>query len=261
MPAIYAHYRFGNRILSRLPADVRGQILRHRRLFDLGLQGPDFFFYYKPAADTEIGRLGHEVHLCTGRAFFTQACRDLRSDSEEGVLSYLYGLLGHYCLDSVCHSYVDEMTASGIPSHMALESEFDRYLMAMDGISSPHTHRRSGCIKSDRSDYEVISRFFPPASPAQIGESLRGMALITDLLTCGNSLHRFLARKILGLMSTQKTGLIVPPAPDIDASRYNGQFFELFEQALDRYDILLEQMRDHLSFRGPFGQEFDRIFG
>lgn len=261
MPAIYAHYRFGNLILPTLPGDVRGQIQRHRRLFDLGLQGPDFFFYYKPAADTETGRMGHQVHMRSGRDFFTEVCREFHSDSEEAELAYLYGLLGHYCLDSVCHPFVDEMTASGTPSHTALESEFERYLMAMDGISSPHTHRRSDYLKSDRAEYEVIGRFFPPADAKQIGESLRGMALITDLLTCGNSLHRVLARKILGLISTDKMGLIVPPAPDADASRYNGAFFELFEQALGRYGALLEQLREYLAFREPLGAEFDRIFG
>jgi len=261
MPAIYAHYRFGNLILPGLRADVRGQILRHRRLFDLGLQGPDFFFYYKPTADTPIGRLGHELHMRTGRDFFTEVCQNLRSDSEEAVLAYLYGLLGHYCLDSVCHPFVDAVTASGTPSHTALESEFERYLMAMDGIRSPHSHRRSSYLKLAPAEFEPVSGCYPGVDAKQIGEAIRGMARITDLLTCGNALHRFLARRILGMISTQKMGLIVPPAPDADASCYNREFYALYEQAMERYPELLEQLRDHLSFREPLGAEFDRIFG
>ena len=47
MPASYAHYRFGKLLLPNLPSDVRQTIQRFRRMYDLGLQGPDFFFYYK----------------------------------------------------------------------------------------------------------------------------------------------------------------------------------------------------------------------
>lgn len=261
MPAIYAHYRFGKLILPALAADVRGQIQRHRRLFDLGLQGPDFLFYYRPFSDTAIARLGDTLHMRSGRDFFTEVCRDIHSDSEEPVLAYLYGLLGHYCLDSLCHPYVNEVTAAGAPSHTALESEFERYLLVMDGTAVAHTHRRSAYLQNRKEDLAVISPFFLGTEPGQIGEAIRSMALFTDLLTCGSALHRALARKILGVISPAKMGLIVPPAPDAQASRYDAGFYGLYEQALARYPQLLEQLRDHLSFREELGSDFEAIFG
>ena len=261
MPAIYAHYRFGKLVLPAIPADVRGQILRHRQMFDLGLQGPDFLFYYQPFTDSPVLRLGHELHMRSGRDFFESVCSDLHSDSDEAVLAYLYGLLAHYCLDSLCHPFVDEKTASGKPSHTALESEFERYLMAMDGIRKPHIHRRSAYLKAEKQCFETVSRFFPPAGAKEVGEALGGMALCTDLLTCANALHRALAVRILRRIGAGKEGLIVPPAPDPDASCLNDNFFDLYEQALELYPALLEQLRDYLSFREPFGPEFDRIFG
>lgn len=42
MPASYAHYRFGKQVLPALPAEIRQNIQRFRRLYDMGLQGPDF---------------------------------------------------------------------------------------------------------------------------------------------------------------------------------------------------------------------------
>ena len=45
MPSSYAHYRFGKQILAQMPADVKRSIQRFRRMFDMGLQGPDIFFY------------------------------------------------------------------------------------------------------------------------------------------------------------------------------------------------------------------------
>ena len=45
MPSLYAHNRFGRQLLPGLPADVRRPIQRCHSLYDMGLQGPDFFFY------------------------------------------------------------------------------------------------------------------------------------------------------------------------------------------------------------------------
>ena len=56
MPANYAHYRFGKLALSKLPAEARQCIGRFRRLYDIGLHGPDIFFYYNPAIDTAVGQ-------------------------------------------------------------------------------------------------------------------------------------------------------------------------------------------------------------
>ena len=48
MPAAYAHYRFGQAVFSRLPAEKQKIIQAHRALYDLGLQGPDLLFHYRP---------------------------------------------------------------------------------------------------------------------------------------------------------------------------------------------------------------------
>ena len=62
MPSVYAHYRLGVALLPTFPADARRTIQRFRRLFDVGLHGPDIFFYYATevvAARKNIGSLMH----------------------------------------------------------------------------------------------------------------------------------------------------------------------------------------------------------
>ena len=66
MPASYAHYRFGKLLLPSLPVHVRQTIQRFRRMYDMGLQGPDFFFYYNPFLHTATGELGRVFHRQTG---------------------------------------------------------------------------------------------------------------------------------------------------------------------------------------------------
>ena len=47
MPAAYTHYRFGRDVLPLLPPETRQIIAAHRALYDLGLHGPDPYFFYR----------------------------------------------------------------------------------------------------------------------------------------------------------------------------------------------------------------------
>ena len=51
MPAAYTHYRFGRDVLALLPEELRSVITAHRALYDIGLHGPDIFFFYRPLGD------------------------------------------------------------------------------------------------------------------------------------------------------------------------------------------------------------------
>ena len=98
MPANYAHYRFGKQLLSGMCPNDRRSIQRFRRLYDMGLHGPDIFFYYNPLIKTATGQLGGVFHAQSGQEFFARVCA--QAGSEAGRV-YLLGLLGHYCLDSL----------------------------------------------------------------------------------------------------------------------------------------------------------------
>ena len=112
MPANYAHYRFGKQLLSGMCPNDRRSIQRFRRLYDMGLHGPDIFFYYNPLIKTATGQLGGVFHAQSGQEFFARVCA--QAGSEAGRV-YLLGLLGHYCLDSLCHPYVEKTVALFYP--------------------------------------------------------------------------------------------------------------------------------------------------
>ena len=89
MSATYAHYRFGAQMLPRMPADLSRTARRHRRLFEVGLHGPDLFFYYRPGIPAKLRVLGHKFHIQTGREFFSRICRNLRLEPSEAAQAYL----------------------------------------------------------------------------------------------------------------------------------------------------------------------------
>ncbi len=48
MPTTYAHDRFGREVYEQLPANLKKIIRENKKLYLIGLHGPDIFFYYHP---------------------------------------------------------------------------------------------------------------------------------------------------------------------------------------------------------------------
>ena len=255
MPSTYTHYRFGTRVLAELSPEIRNLLQRNRMLFDLGLQGPDFFFYYKLGKKTPVRRLAKVYHRQTGRAVFTRICEELKNPTEK-ELAYLYGLLGHYCLDSVCHPLVFQVTGEDGLAHNAMESEFERYLLAKDGIARPHRHLRGAYLRCGRKKAHVIARCYPEAEAKQIREGLLTMAVVLDLLTVYGG-----AKLVLKAMGGANPGLLMKKEPDEAWKTWNEPLEICWEEAVDLYPTLAQQLENHLTSGEPLGAGYDKIFG
>ena len=255
MPSTYTHYRFGTRVLAEVSPELRDLLQRNRMLFDLGLQGPDFFFYYKLGKKTPIRRLAKVYHRETGKAVFTRMCEEVKNPTEEEI-SYLYGLLGHYCLDSVCHPLVLQVTGEDGLAHNAMESEFERYLLAKDGIKHPHRNLRGAYLRCGRKKSRVIARFYPEAEAKQIREGLLTMAVVLDLLTVHGG-----ARLVLKAMGGANPGLLMMKQPDEAWRDWNEPLEACWEEAAGLYPMLSEALHRHLTAGEPLEAGFDKIFG
>lgn len=255
MPANYAHHRFGKLVLSQLPADVRQCIQRFRRMYDMGLHGPDLFFYYNPVMKTAVGDLGGKFHMQTGQEFFPVACTAATS---EAARAYLYGLLGHYCLDSLCHPYVQKIVDIGEASHVALESEFDRFLLALDKVPSPHTYDMSARFKLTRGECMTVAEFYPGATGANISQSVKVMAFATKFLANPN---RTRTAKLLNKLKPGLSDNMIPEGESEELAPYIRELKALYDQALERYPVLLEQLTAHMGTGEPLGEDFAPNFG
>lgn len=255
MPSNYAHYRLGKMLLPGLPPQVQQCINRFRRMYDMGLQGPDFFYYHNPFLDTAAGRLGNKFHMESGRVFFERACKAAGS---EAARAYLYGLLAHYCLDAVCHPFIDKKEASGEGKHIPMEKEFDRYLMAMDGIENPHTQDLGRRVRLTRGECVTVAAFYPPATPGNVNQAVKFMAVSLS----------FLARKERGfwggiLKSTSPSLMehAIPEEADKGAELINSELLARFNWILKDYPKYLEALENHRKTGEDLPEEFAPIFG
>lgn len=255
MPANYAHYRFGKLALKALPPDARQCVQHFRRMYDVGLHGPDLFFYYNPFLKTAVGQLGRTFHMQTGQEFFSNACKAATS---EAARAYLYGLLGHYCLDSVCHPYVQKIVDIGESSHVALESEFERYLLALDKEPSPHTYDMSKRFHLTRGECMSVAAFYPGTTGSNISQSIKSMSLFTKFFANPN---RARTEMLVRRFSPKYLDQLIPMEENEALAPYIRELKLLYDQALEQYPLLLSQLTAHMENETPLGADFSRNFG
>ena len=258
LPAAYAHLRFGNESIPRLPKEARLLAKHFSQLYEVGLQGPDLFFFYNPVLRSETGQLGYRFHRQSGREFFGNAAEKLRRSPSDGAKAYLYGVLGHYCLDSLCHPFVHATAETGEAGHMEMETDFDRALMKLDGIDKPHLHALSAHFRLTAGECATAALFYAPASARDIRKCVRDMALVGRLTA---TKHRKLAGTLLSFGGKNGREMLMTERPNPRCRRTTAELTELYHQAMEKYPRLCEQLSRAISAGEPLGDDFEACFG
>jgi len=182
MPAAYTHYCFGRDVLTLLPPQRKKAIAAHRALFDLGLHGPDIFFFHQPYRTNSVNSFGRFMHKHTGQQVFHRfALLQERSLQPEAVQAYVDGFLCHFVLDSICHPYVNDIAATTSIGHILLEMELDRAFLVQDGYDplrkslTEHIRPTSACAG-------VVAELFPQITSQQALQCIKQMISYEALL-------------------------------------------------------------------------------
>ncbi len=249
MPSVYAHYRFGSAMLETMPADIRRTVRRFRRLYDVGLHGPDPLFYSRPLFEGRLALAAEKVHKQTGREFFTRNCRILRLEPSEAGTAYLYGVLCHYCLDTCCR----EAFAQTAHKH-DLEKAFDRLLLQKDGKDGLLDYSRH--LKLSAGEYATAAKCYPGITASQFRAALQCMAYATRLVATPESQVNKLARKITAVFRKSHKGADNDPSylsrlPQLEAA---------YAQAETIFPQMLEQLTAHLTYNAAFKESFSQPF-
>ncbi len=175
MPAFVAHYQFGQDTLDRLDSDIRSKVLAHKPEYDIGLQGPDIFYYHRPYMKNRISDYGLQRHHQPANRMFAPIFAQVR---KRASLSYMFGLICHYALDRRCHPYVNGHSRS-IVGHLEMESAFDRHIMSCHAL----TKKRFHYIPATGLDYESMASLWPGMTEHTVRKCVkkeRGYAWLLD---------------------------------------------------------------------------------
>jgi len=137
MPNYYAHYRFGQQVLSALPALLRELLRREEPAFEVGLYGPDPLFFARPSPAANPRRTAMDMHACSALEPSRRLLEAVRADAPF-ARGYAAGFLCHLALDSRCHAYIAAHQHRPGLSHAGMEAELDRALMLQAGIDPLH---------------------------------------------------------------------------------------------------------------------------
>ena len=176
MPSVYTHLRFGRDVIKHLPEKIQRRISAHRELFDIGLMGPDIFFWYFPLVPNRVNTTGYGMHKTSPEAFLRHSKKVLSemplSDRSAGY-AYLCGFICHYILDRNCHRYIRRQIRESGEIHSRLETALERLLLEADGIDPFSVNVASEIVPSP-GNCRIISQFYNGISPEQTMRSVTG---------------------------------------------------------------------------------------
>lgn len=145
MPSSMTHTYFGLDVYERLGVKTKKRLSSAMEEFKTFCQGPDVFYFYhlffgKNAK--KVFGIGSNTHKKDTQKFFLTLIHgiyDNKLENNASVMSFLYGYMCHYFLDSTCHPFIyyktgkfnskDVTTYKYNALHADMEFFIDRYLI------------------------------------------------------------------------------------------------------------------------------------
>ncbi len=111
MPGFFTHYIAGQKVFEQLPENIKESISKRKGVYDLGLQGPDFFNYFGTPlkSDVSIHRLSMMLHERSVDEWMNLIYRYIAKQEDadkEIIVPYFYGYLVHYAIDCAINPYI-----------------------------------------------------------------------------------------------------------------------------------------------------------
>lgn len=259
MPAGYTHYTFSQDIINNLTNNhIKKVILDNLDLFNIGIHGPDIFFYHKPyIRNDKVNKLGRRMHKDIAYAFFDDSRKAIDNDAR---LAYILGFICHFGLDSNLHGYVQTIIDETNVQHFEIEGEYDRILMERNHLN-PLIHPLTKHIKINDLTVSNIQPFFK-LSTIEIENSLKSMKRFDHILLSRNIFKRGLIYAVMHLTFNFKKlqGLVINYKPNKKLIPYIKKLDDLYSLSIDETIALLEDYYNKYQTNEELSSRFKRNY-
>lgn len=262
MPAIYAHDSFGGIVLKKLNDENSVVIRKYLKQYRIGLQGPDFLFFYKPLSKNNVNQLGYRIHEESAKGFMEHAAevvRELGKDTPE--YAYILGVICHFALDSECHGYVDEMIKKTTVGHIELESEFEKYLLKR-AKHEPLSYPIGKLVPTDALTANAMQSFYEDINAEAVQKALQDMRKYKTILVAPSRVKQLVIRaafKISGKYDSLQ-GHLLKPLDNPRCVASNNGLWERYKKAINVAVFLMEKFEAYVDGRETLDERFDRNF-
>lgn len=168
MPGFLTHYISGQALLKVIDPAIQKIIKPCERLYNIGTQGPDIFFYYMPGhlrkRTRGLGTQMHQQDLGLFLAEMAKMAKDAQKKERNIIFSYTAGFVMHYALDANAHPYVYAMTHNhnapkikNSADHRKFETAIDVAMLNLLSGEKPAEYNQWELIAATRNHMSVAS--------------------------------------------------------------------------------------------------------
>ena len=259
MPTTYTHWHFGKECIEILPDELKKIVDDHRDLYDIGVHGPDIFFY--DLLHKDVSKYASTAHTDTAMLFFENAAEVYAQyDEKDEMMAYILGFLTHFVLDSTCHGYIERKAeVSGI-THNVIEAEYDGHMIRLDGRAVNLVDRVES-IRPNRHNAMIISYFFPHDT-GTIYRMIRWQKFLLGFISCVSDFKRKTLEYLLLKMNKKDYhDLIVQKEEAEECRDSNLRLDKLRKVALKRFPVLLQNLLNYFNGEEELDKYFSHDFG
>jgi len=229
MPGMISHYLCGELAAKQLESTKIGKLIqKHREVYNLGTQGPDFFFYYLPCMiKPKLYMLGNVIHTSKVSDFFRSMLVNalhLKGEERTSAIAYICGYITHYTLDANTHPYI--YYQSGFKTkddsktklhysirHRDFETKLDTLMLKLIVDSEPASKKIWQLIHADHRQAsaaaKVISRglgqvYDVKLKKKQVYRAMSSMITLTRILQSNSGKRKLLLGTAEGLIMPEK---------------------------------------------------------
>lgn len=258
MATTYAHWAFGRDCIKQMPEDLQLIVNAYRDYFDLGVHGPDIFFY--DLLHSNVTKYGYRLHNMPSSVFFKKCKEQLYSHPEQGkMIAYIAGYLSHFILDSEIHGYVERKIEESNVSHGKIESQWDRHIMELNS-RIPNLVDRSESLHPNKDNTRIISYFYD-YNPKTVLRSCKWQVYTVRALNSISINKQQFLQKILRIIGKDNFADLFVSFEEIDVCRdSNLRLDKLYNKSLNLYKELVLNLINYLdnSVNEPLCDYFER---
>ena len=107
MPSITTHFVHSENVYTKLTKEEQARFEEYKNTYNTFAQSHDLLFY--DLFNKKVSKLGHYAHHHETQAFILNIVKEIKKKKLENnpeIMAYLYGIITHYSLDTVCHPYI-----------------------------------------------------------------------------------------------------------------------------------------------------------
>jgi len=173
MAGTITHAYFALDLYDRLSIKSKELLIDDKESLKLFAQNTDILFFYNITnfkKGKKIRNFGYKSQKIKTYEFFSTLINYIKYNNHQynpQVMSYLYGMLSHYVLDSTVHPFIiyktgnfnkkDKSTYKYNHLHAEIESYIDNYMISIRNNSNPHKFKcHEFCFNVDYFNKELI---------------------------------------------------------------------------------------------------------